>query len=291
MEMLNTNNDDRQIWQSQNFLKDPKFVKSLVEKSDINNNDLVVEIGPGKGIITEQLSTVAGHVVAIEADSKLSNRLQTQFNTAGNVTIINSDFMKWNLPRDPYKVFSNIPFNMTSDIIKKLTTDRYSPDKIYLIIQDKAAFRYMGKPRDNQVSILMKPWYETKILSNIDRREYVPTPKVDTVLIEISRRKNPIIDISMKQKYRDFVIYGFNQWKPTILDSYSNIFTSKQRTIIEKQLGIRGLKPSDLSINMWVELFKIFDQFVPSDKKSFVSGSENRLKEKQKGMKKWHRTR
>jgi len=107
-------NDNRKLFHSQNFLKDPAFVENLINKADIDHNDSVVEIGPGKGIITKILAEKAGRVIAVEVEEKLYTKLKDKFKDRKNVKIIKADFLKWQLPSSPYKVFSNIPFNLTT---------------------------------------------------------------------------------------------------------------------------------------------------------------------------------
>lgn len=142
--MVNQKNT-RQLSHSQNFLKSSKFVESLVAKANIDKGDLVVEIGPGTGIITKILTKKAGRVIAVELDSRLainlSSKLKGLFN---NVDVVQADFLKWQLPQEPFKMFSNIPFNLTTDIIKKLTTGNQLKES-YLIVQDKAAQRFLVK--------------------------------------------------------------------------------------------------------------------------------------------------
>lgn len=113
--MKNNLTGKRKLSHSQNFLKNPEFVKGLIDKTDIGASDLVVEVGPGKGIITKLLANKAGRVVGVEIDDKLFADLRKQFQKYPNVEIIKADFLKWELPPEPYKVFSNIPFNMTYD--------------------------------------------------------------------------------------------------------------------------------------------------------------------------------
>ena len=93
------------------------------------------------------------------------------------------------------------------------------------------------------------------------------------------------------QEYRDFVIYGYNQWKPTVLDAFEDIFSYKQLKILKRNLKIEGKKPSDLGVDSWVELFETYQRYVGEEKKFQVRGSEKRLENKQKGMKKEYRTR
>ena len=220
-------NDARQLWQSQNFLRRPEFVRSLIEKTDIGVNDLVVEIGPGTGIITQQLAQRAQHVVGVEIDERLATNLRLDFANKTNVSIVRADFLRWQPPKKPYKVFANIPFNMTADIVSKLTEDRHPPEVAYLVIQDKAAERFAGRPVgkvDTQSSILLKAGYEIGVVARIDRREFTPTPRVDTVLAMFKKRPSFLVEPQNYQLFRDFVIYGYNQWQPTVLDSFKRVF-------------------------------------------------------------------
>ena len=278
---------------SQNFLKDSSFVENLVQKTDINQNDTIIEIGPGKGIITSQLSKFSKQVIAIENDPHLAKTLIQNFENSNNVKIIEYDFLKWNLPNYPYKVFSNIPFNMTADIVNKLFSESNSPEISYLIMQDLAAKRFIGSPivKDSQISVLLQPFFKMGIVTDIDRHQYHPVPNVNTVLASFEKRIKPLIEEKNKQLYRDFVIYGYNQWRPTVLDSFKDIFSYKQRKTILKKLNIRDAKPTNLNINQWLSLFNIFLDYIPTEKKEIIKGAEKRLEKKQKRMKKEYRTR
>lgn len=285
---------DRELRQSQNFLRRPELVRSLIDKTDLSESDTVIEIGPGKGIITRQLAEIAYQVIAVEIDQELATNLQNLFQDFPNVRIVQADFLRWPLPQEsPYTVFSNIPFNMTADIVRKLTRDRNPPLVTYLIMQDKAAFRFIGQPqvKESQTSILLKPWFEIEIIANIDRREFTPAPQINAVLAKFRKREPPLVEKEFCQWFRDFVVYGYNQWQPTILDGFRKVFSSRQRDILERELRISGLKPSDLTIDQWLKLFKTFITYVPPDKKKLVWGAEERLKRQQKNLKKWHRTR
>lgn len=287
-------NEMESLSYSQNFLRKPQFVSSLVDISDITAKDTVIEIGAGKGRITEQLSRKAGKVIAIEYDSELAQLLIEKFSNTPNVEVVETDFLSWPLPNFRYKVFSNIPFKYTSRILDKLLLSPNPSEDTYLIMQDLAAKRFMGKAAgvdDSQVSILLQPFYSMSILKRIDRRQYSPMPSVDTVLARFEKRKYPLVDFKDTQEYRDFVIYGYNQWKPTILDSFKNVFSYNQIKIIKKNLEIEDKKPSDLDVNTWVELFKTYQKYVPEEKKDLVKGAEKRLEEKQSEMERKYRTR
>jgi 23S rRNA (adenine-N6)-dimethyltransferase len=281
------------LWHSQNFLHDPQFVGSLVEMSDINSDDTVIEIGPGKGIITEQLAQRAGKVVAVEYDHDLAQELKENFPNTSKVDIVEADFLKWSLPNYKYKVFSNIPFEYTSRIVEKILETSKVPEEAYLIMQDLAAKRFMGKPfgEDSQVSILLQPFYSMSILCDIDRHQYRPVPSVDTVLAKFGKRERPLVELKDMQEYKDFVVYGYNQWKPTVAEAFKEVFSYKQIKIISRNINIRGSKPSDLQVEDWVSLFKTYQKYVPDQKKIQVEGFEKMFEKKQRKMKKKYRTR
>jgi 23S rRNA (adenine-N6)-dimethyltransferase len=285
--------ENKNLWHSQNFLHNPLFVESLVAMTSIDKNDTIVEIGPGKGIITAELSKQANKIIAIELDSTLAEELRKKFIESKNIEIIETDFLKWPNPKFKYKVFSNIPFEYTSRIMDKLLLSPNSPEDTYLIMQDLAAKRYIGSPLGNnsQISLLLQPFYEMSILTNIDRKQYKPVPNVDTVLAQFHQREQPLVDKKTEQAYRDFVIYGYNQWKPTILQAFDKVFSYKQQTILEKNLHIKNKKPSELNINEWISLFKTYMRYVSDEKKNLVRGSERCLRSKQKNIEKRYKTR
>lgn len=291
--MINIPKEKRKLSHSQNFLINSEFVNSLIEKTDIDANDLVVEIGSGKGNITTQLSKKAGHIISLEIDNVLFDNLQKHFREFHNVEIIKANFLKWNLPEKPYKVFSNIPFNMTADIVTKLLSGNNPPQTTYLILQDKAAERFIGNPisKNTQMSILLQPFFEMKIIARIDRKQFFPIPKVNTVLSMFKKRNTPLIHPQFSQLFKDFVVYGFNQWKPTVLEAFEKVFSYKQKLILEKNAEIRGAKPRDIKLNQWLILFDAFLKFVEENKKNIVRGSEKRLKIQQEKLQKLHRTR
>jgi len=269
------------------------MVKELVAKANLTAGDVVVEIGAGKGIITVELAKKAKKVIAVEVDKQLYSELVEKLRGLDNVELINTDFMKWELPKEPYKVFANIPFNMTAEVVLKLIGDEHSPELAYLIMQDKAAERFVGQPvaKDTQTSILLKNEFEAEIITKINRREFVPRPKVDAVLLMLKKRDKPLVRTKDRQIWRDFVVYGYNQWKPTILEAFVKVFSHEQRQKLERIVGGRRAKPSDLTVEQWVEMFGIFGKYVEKGKVVLVAGAESKLEKQQQKLMKIHRRR
>jgi 23S rRNA (adenine-N6)-dimethyltransferase len=293
MEEYDMHKDERKLWQSQNFLKSPEYVGSLVDRTGIEKQDFVVEIGPGKGIITEQLSKRASRVAAIEVDEHLAKQLKEKFSKFSNVDIYQNNFLHWDLPRYPYKVFANIPFNMTADILNKLLFADNPPEAAYLILQDKAAGRFIGPPYRpmSQVSTLIRPFFDVGVLEKISKKQYYPEPAVNTVLTSFRKKIKPEVELDQRKLYNDFVVYGFNQWKPTFAEAMKGIYSNRQLDIMLRDYNLRDLKPSELNTEQWVGAFQTFLQYVPKDKQDLIRGAEKRLRNKQSSMQKQHRTR
>lgn len=283
----------RQLSHSQNFLKNKKYVESLVGCSSINLDDVVVEIGPGRGIITKALAGRAKEVIAVEKDPQLAGSLKDDFKNASNVSVVEEDFLKWDLPKGDYKVFSNIPFNLTADIVRKLLLSDAFPQDAYLILQDKAAGRFIGKPigENTQLSIFLQPFYEMSIEKKISRRQFTPVPRVNVVLARFKRKEKAEVAPKNQKLFWDFVAYGYNQWKPTVMDAFEEIFSAKQRLILEKEFVLEGKKPKSLSIDQWIGLFDAFEDFTSNEKKDIISGFLKNLEKTHNRMEKQHRTR
>ena len=179
---------------SQNFLTNRRVIDRLLSKTDISDSDTVLEIGAGKGHITKALSKRAKTVVSYEIDGNLYEKLKT--NVAENVRLIRGDFLKCALPKPPYKVFANIPFSRTSEIMRKLTADRL-PEHIWLIMEKGAAKRFCGLPTENINSLLLKPFFDVKISYYFNRTDFHPAPRTDVVMLELVGKPS---DIPLKDR-------------------------------------------------------------------------------------------
>lgn len=175
---------------SQNFLHDKGLVQKLVQRSSIGKNDTVLEIGPGNGIITQQLLVKASHTLAIELDSNLCNFLTDKFLNNNNFTLFKNDFFSFPLPQTNYKVFANIPFYIEGEAIRKLIDSDNPPKDCYLIIRKDLAMRLAGIPRENQFSLMHKPWFEFSIIYDFKPYDFSPQTKVRASMFRFAQRKN-----------------------------------------------------------------------------------------------------
>ena len=250
-----------QVSLAQNFLRSPKLVRRLVGMSTIGPSDTVCEIGPGNGIITAALASVARQVIAIEKDPDLVRRLRERFRSLDNVEIVEKDFLAYSLCTSQtqiseYKLFASIPYNITAQIVRKILHERSNLSEGYLILQKEAAQKFSGSPRETLFSILAKPFFEFQILYLLRRTDFWPMPNIDSVLLSIKRRTRPLIETQDVASYRDFVQYGFGRWKPNLRLAFKHIFTYKQWKRLAGDLEFSlNATPTELSFEQWLDLY------------------------------------
>lgn len=287
--------DNVKLQYSQNYLHSTRLVEDLLEKSIIGKEDCVIEIGPGKGIITEQLGRRCRKVYGIEYDFYLYEKLKHRFSDFGNVEIIHGDFLKTDLPdKGSYKVFSNIPFVITAEILYKLTFSPNPPEASYIIVQEEAARKYAGRPynRESLRSLLLKPYFDLKIIHKFKNTDFTPVPKVNSVLLCIKKREHALVGEQEAALYRDFIAYAFSRQGKNLKERVKHIFSKEQFRRLAQNIGFQAAAgPIDLSFEQWLELFRYFIVGVSAEKRKLIPGSYEKLLEKQKKIEKVHRNR
>lgn len=228
--------------------------------STIGPSDTVCEIGAGNGIITAALASVAKQVIAIEKDPTFVRRLRERFRSFDNVEIVEKDFLAYSLSTRPAdKIFANIPFNITAQIVRQILYERSKLSQAYLILQKEAAKKFSGSPRETLFSILAKPFFEFQILYRLRRTDFWPMPNVDSVLLSIKRRDWPLMETQDLASYRDFVQYGFGRWKPNLRLAFRHVFTYKQWKHLACDLDFPlNATPTELSLEQWLDLYYAF---------------------------------
>ena len=265
---------------SQKFLQSNKIVKRILSLSSINKNDTVYEIGCGKGIITKHLAGICNNVIGVELDNNLYSSLKAKFRGSSNIKIIEADFLDIHLPKSyPYKVFSNIPFNITTQIIQKLTNINNCPTESYLIVQKEVALKYIGKYGITMQSLLLIPFFDFKIIYEFQKFDFTPVPRVETVLLHIKLKKEHLIERKQCNNYQDFVTYIFSKDKAIIKTAFQELFTYKQlkRLGEDYKFNIND-NISSISYNNWIELFNFFIKNVSNEKQIMVANKFRKLK-------------
>lgn len=230
---------------SQNFLRSPKLVHELVGHTSIKKSDIVYDIGAGSGVISSVLAQRSRQVIAIEIEPKTAAILRKNMESYTNVTVEETDFMSMPLPSTSYKIFANIPFHLSSPILRKITESSNPPKDAYLIVQKQFANKLLPDHTgfSSQLGMLLGIQFSIRIRKRLKRTDFWPHPNVDTVLLEITHREQPLIAHGRLKDYEKFIAKHFTT---------PSAFSQLPLDYINK---VPGIKPSSLTLDEWVLLF------------------------------------
>ncbi|HOV29701.1 MAG TPA: rRNA adenine dimethyltransferase family protein [Candidatus Dojkabacteria bacterium] len=241
---------------TQNLYINKEKLREIIASINLFPSDIVIDIGAGTGAITKELVKHCNNVIAYELDLRYFNRLEGLFKDNHNVTLKNEDFLTSTLPNKEYKVFANIPFSLTSDIINKITDIDSKLVEANLFVQKESSDRYTGMYKNTQIATILSSIYDLCVTEDFDRKDFNPIPNVDIVLLRITKKDNPETEFEL---YRDFITYIFNQMNSNVLDTLKKLFTFNQLRYIRNQLKRNGyIVPSDISSEYYLEIFQYF---------------------------------
>ena len=244
----------------QHWLNDRAVLESICALAQVNEGDTVLEIGPGLGSLTELLIEYAGKVVAVELDSKLISRLQDRFKNEAKLTVENQDIRNFNLGSLPkeYKVVANIPYYLSSYLIRLLSESLNPPRSAVLLVQKEVAQRLAAMPgKLSLLGVIAQTYWQVELGSIVGAAMFTPPPKVDSQLVKLSRRDTPLYPSGLEKEYLSIVKAGFSQKRKTLVNNLSqrlHISKLDAKHLIEP-LGLNELaRAQELSISQWAEL-------------------------------------
>lgn len=240
---------------SQNFITDRKLIHRIVHLGGIGKEDVVLEIGAGKGHLTEVLCTEAGSVYSVEIDRRLYDTAGKRLKKYVNLKLIHGDFLKYHLPvKGDYKVFANIPYFITTRIVEKLTQSSNPPTDIWLIMEKGAAKRFAGLPKETEKSLLLKVNWEMKIRYYFRREDFHPVPSVDSVLLHFSRKRTPDLNKNEYDAFRKFVEHSMKYG----ICGKRGLLTKRQMTTALKRAGLHAHEDGVTLYIQWLCLFRCY---------------------------------
>ena len=239
----------------QNFLESKEVVETIVETADLNN-DIVLEIGPGKGILTKKLLEKAKKVVAVEKDDLLFESLKTLFAKEikeGRLELIHEDILKIeSLGLERYKLVANIPYYITGEILREFLSNRTQPEKIVLMLQNEVAERIVAKDgKESILSISVKAYGEPKYIRKVGKENFQPIPKVDSAILlieNISRKNFEEID---EKEFFNLIKIGFSQKRKLLSNNLKDILEERTKEIFENCKIPLKSRAENLSLGDW----------------------------------------
>lgn len=211
----------------QNFLQDPDGLEKIVAAAEIQSEDTVLEIGPGLGSLTRYLAVVSKAVVAVELDENLLPPLRSVLSPYQNVRLIHGDILKLSpkelISGDHYVVVANIPYYITSAVIRHLLENEPKPRRVVLTIQKEVAQRICARPGDMSLLALSVQVYgQPRITAHIPARAFFPAPKVDSAVLVVDIYSEPLIAKNSLHTFFKLIKAGFGQKRKTLRNSLAS---------------------------------------------------------------------
>ena len=246
----------------QNFLIDDNVVNEIVEGSNVNKEDLIIEIGPGLGTLTEFLLEKAQKVICIELDERMINILNDRFKLYDNFEIINKDVLKVDLQQlikhekenskiKNVKVVANLPYYITTPIIMKLLEEQLDLESITVMVQKEVGDRLIAIPGDKETGAITYTVYyyaESQKILEVPNNSFIPEPEVTSEVIKLNIRKKEPVEVRDKKLMFKIIKNAFMQRRKTLVNALTNL-----KIFLNKEEGIKILKEIGLNENIRAE--------------------------------------
>ena len=253
----------------QHFLKSADVVRQIVRAGSVTSDDTVLEIGPGKGVLTAELLAGAGKVIAIEKDLDLIAKLKETFKdeiASGKLELIEDDIRNFNINQiknvEKYKLVANIPYYITGDIVRQFLTCDHQPVSITLLMQKEVAKRIVASDKkESLLSISVKAYGVPSYIGTVKRNMFSPPPKVDSAILNIADLSKKLFeDVSEKDFFR-VVRTGFSSKRKMLSKNLSNVFDKESSEEALETCKIdQKSRAEDLSLNAWLCLSRKLEQ-------------------------------
>lgn len=247
----------------QNFIIDENVINNIVDKSKIDKETLVIEIGPGAGSLTYGLATKAKNVLCYEIDTTLKDILNSNLSDFSNVDVIYEDFLKVDVNNELKKydynklyVVANLPYYITTPIILKLIEDKIPVDKIVVMVQKEVGDRFKAKPGTKDygsLSIFLKYYFEVNKILDVSRNVFMPKPNVDSIVVEF-KKVNSKIDVKNEELFFKIVKESFTQKRKTLRNNLKGYDLEKINEVLAKHGYDLSVRAEQLTIEVFADI-------------------------------------
>lgn len=247
----------------QNFLKDDSIPNKIVSFSNIPDNTLVIEIGPGAAALTSKLALQAKQVLAYEIDTSLEDILYENLSSFSNVDIIFDDFLNRNILEDISKytydhlyVIANLPYYITTPILMKIIDSKVVVDKIVIMVQKEVGDRFCAKPKTRDygsITVFLNYFFDIKKLFVVNRHCFVPQPNVDSVVLSFNRKESllPVNDFS---HFSEIVRSSFQYKRKNLRNNLKNYDLNRIEEVLTNNGYTLSNRAEELPLEVFVEI-------------------------------------
>lgn len=239
----------------QNFLINPRILDRITEAAEIGPGELVVEIGPGLGALTQSLAEKKASVLAVEIDQGILPILKQHMQDYPNVKIVNADILKVDLDKlvaehfevdRPYKVVANLPYYITTPIIMYLLEQKFRLASIVIMVQKEVAERMTANPGKKDygaLSVAVQYYTEASLVTKVPPSSFYPAPEVDSAVVKLKLREKPPVDARDEKLFFQVVKAAFAQRRKTLLNALHGFFKGYSKETLQELLGVCGIDP------------------------------------------------
>lgn len=259
----------------QNFLINDEIINKIIETANINSNDLVIEIGPGLGVLTNLLLEKSNNVIAVELDKRMITILQDRFKENENLQIINEDILKVNLKElienkkiiegSKVKIVANLPYYISTPIIMKLLEQYKIIDEIVVMVQKEVAERLTAKTGTRLAgSITYGVEYYSKAYSEVlvPKESFIPRPNVESEVIKLVLKKDIQENLQFEEKLFNIIKAGFTQRRKTLANALVNNKIIDNREKLKEIFGKLNIDENVRAENLTLEQFKNITKYM-----------------------------
>ncbi len=252
----------------QNFLVNPEALQTILKAAELTKQDYVVEIGPGLGILTEQLARQVDKVTAIELDQGIIPVLRKNLllEDVKNVEILHQDALKTNLPTQPYKLVANIPYYITSPILNHFlqpqNESEQRPSLIVLLVQKEVAQKICSKEGDQSIlSLQVQIFGKPTIVSSVNKSSFFPQPQVDSAILKIETFSKPLV--SNIPIFFKLIKAAFNQKRKKISNTLPpalGLTPAQEEQLFEQSKISPDLRPQNINLDQWEAMIQVYEK-------------------------------
>lgn len=247
----------------QNFIVDENIIDAIINKSGVDKNTLVIEIGPGAGSLTYKLALSSGNVLCYEIDTTLKELLQENISECNNVEIIYKDFLQANIKEDLKKydydkifVVANLPYYITTPIIVKIIEDDIPVDKLVVMVQKEVGDRFKAVPGSKDygsLSVFLNYYFDVKKLMDVSCNVFLPKPNVDSIVVEFKKREN-LLELKDRELFFKLIRDSFSQKRKTIRNNLKGYNLEVVETVLNKYGYDLTVRAEQLPLEIFVNL-------------------------------------
>jgi 16S rRNA (adenine1518-N6/adenine1519-N6)-dimethyltransferase len=261
----------------QHFLIDGEVLRLIASAAELAPADVIVEVGPGLGVLTKELAGQAGRVIAIELDNKLAALLKQTLASFNNVTIINDDVLQIE-PEDllkgqaatGYKVVANLPYYIASPVLRHFLEARAKPQAMVVMVQKEVAEAIVAKAGDmSLLSVGVQFYGKPRIISHVPAQCFYPAPKVDSALLRIDLYPQPAVAVSDESSFFDLVRAGFAAPRKQMVNSLAQGLGRAKTEVLPllERADIASQRRAEtLTLGEWARLWRVFEERKDADR-------------------------